>query len=74
MKKQFRFAAFCAILFGTLTIIIFHDHAVAQSLEEEAKQLHKCSIACKDGDIFTVSKEGVVSMNRRDEGWKKYEF
>lgn len=43
-------------------------------VQEEAKQLHKCSIACKDGDIFTVSKEGVISMNRRDEGWKKYEF
>lgn len=43
-------------------------------VQEEAKQLHKRSIACIDGDIFTISKDGQVSMNRRHEEWKKYDF
>tara|TARA_Y100000588_G_C14250188_1_gene923155 strand:- start:271 stop:1365 length:1095 start_codon:yes stop_codon:yes gene_type:complete len=43
-------------------------------VQEEAQELHKCSIACIDGDIFTVSKDGEVSMHRRAEGWKKYDF
>ena len=39
MKKQFRFAAFCAVLLGTLPIIVHNGHVVAKSLEEEARQL-----------------------------------
>ena len=43
-------------------------------IEAGAKNLHERSIASIDGDIFTISKNGEVSMFRRQEEWKKYQL
>jgi ribonuclease Z len=43
-------------------------------VEEEAKQLHKRSIASDDGDIFTISRIGEITLYRRNDSWAKFQL
>lgn len=41
-------------------------------VQNEAQELHKRSIACSDGDVFTISRDGEITVHRRCEEWKNY--
>jgi ribonuclease Z len=41
-------------------------------VQNEAQELHKRSIACNDGDVFTISRDGEITVHRRSEEWKNY--
>ncbi len=41
-------------------------------VQNEAQELHKRSIACSDGDVFTISRDGEIMVHRRCEEWKNY--
>jgi ribonuclease Z len=41
-------------------------------VQSEAQELHKRSIACSDGDVFTISRNGDITVHRRCEEWKNY--
>ena len=41
-------------------------------VQNEAQELHKRSIACSDGDVFTISRNGEITVHRRCEEWKNY--
>jgi len=41
-------------------------------VQNEAQELHKRSIACSDGDVFTISRDGEITVYRRYEEWKNY--
>ncbi|MDG1541281.1 MAG: MBL fold metallo-hydrolase [Candidatus Thalassarchaeaceae archaeon] len=41
-------------------------------VQNEAQELHKRSIACSDGDVFTISRDGEITVHRRCEAWQNY--
>lgn len=59
----------CQVLALTHYSSSIDDILVVQS---EAQELHKRSISCSDGDVFTISRNGEVIVYRRCEEWKDY--
>ncbi|MDP6742296.1 MAG: MBL fold metallo-hydrolase [Candidatus Thalassarchaeaceae archaeon] len=70
-------AARHAQISGTQVLALTHYSSSIIDINEikvESQELHERSITCLDGDIFTILKNGEVSMVRRQEEWKKYQL